>query len=178
MRKAVYILVGPKGSGKSHIGKLLEEELGIRFLPVEPLLIAHIERFGQPAEGLSRHGFDIEERAIRDVLEEQDTVIFEATGSSEYFPSVVVNLRDGYVVKLIRIHCPLDICFTRVRDRDSEGHLPVTDEMVNAINKNANLVDFDWDLEIDNSGATSNKAIVAQFAAAFYPANRQHSYRR
>lgn len=167
MKKVVFILVGPKGSGKSSIGRLLEEELGLRFLQVEPLLIAHIERFGQPAEGLHRHGFDIEERAIDDVLKEQDAVIFESTGSSEYFPGVIANLQSSYIVKLIRIHCPLDVCFSRVKNRASEGHFQVTDEMVNAINKKANLVKLEWDLELYNTGAISMKEIVATFESTF-----------
>lgn len=167
MKKTVYILVGPKGSGKSHIGKRLEATLGIQFLQVEPLLLAHIKRFGQPAEGLPRHGFDIEEQALHDILKTQHAVIFESTGSSEYFPSVITNLRATYLVKLIRIHCPLDICFARVQNRDIEGHFQVSDEMVHAINARANIVCFDWDLEIHNTNEASDAAIIAAFEASF-----------
>jgi shikimate kinase len=31
------VLVGPKGSGKSHIGRTLERELGVLFFHVEPV---------------------------------------------------------------------------------------------------------------------------------------------
>ena len=33
----LVILVGPKGSGKSHLGRLLERRFGIHFFHVEPL---------------------------------------------------------------------------------------------------------------------------------------------
>jgi shikimate kinase len=33
--KIVYLLIGPKGSGKSFIGTLMDERLGIRFIRVE-----------------------------------------------------------------------------------------------------------------------------------------------
>jgi shikimate kinase len=31
------MLVGPEGSGKSHVGRVLEKHLGVRFFHVEPL---------------------------------------------------------------------------------------------------------------------------------------------
>lgn len=35
------LLVGPKGSGKSHIGRVLERRLGVHFFHVEPLWMAY-----------------------------------------------------------------------------------------------------------------------------------------
>ena len=40
--KTVYILVGPKGSGKTFIGNALEDRLGILFIRVEKLLIEYV----------------------------------------------------------------------------------------------------------------------------------------
>ena len=85
--KTVYILIGPKGCGKSYVGTLLERELGLKFLRVEPLALAYIEQFGLPEGGLNRDGFDLEESAIHEILTTEKSVIFEATGSSIYFPS-------------------------------------------------------------------------------------------
>ena len=44
--KTVYILVGPKGSGKTFIGNALEDRLGILFIRVEKLLIEYVEKNG------------------------------------------------------------------------------------------------------------------------------------
>lgn len=41
--KTVYLLIGPKGSGKSYIGNLIENELGIKFLNVEEFFIDLLE---------------------------------------------------------------------------------------------------------------------------------------
>lgn len=162
-KKTVYILVGPKGSGKSHIGTILEQEPGLKFLRVEPLALSYIEQFGLPEGGLKRDGFDLEEAAIHEIMATDDAVIFEATGSSIYFPSVLENLGGLYTVKLVRIYCPLDICFDRVKKRDIAGHHFVSDEKIRVINEKAAGMIFDWALEIDNSGPAKKQDIITQF---------------
>jgi shikimate kinase len=37
----LVLLVGPKGSGKSHIGRILEQQLGVSFFHVEPLWMSY-----------------------------------------------------------------------------------------------------------------------------------------
>ncbi len=162
-KKTVYILVGPKGCGKSYIGSLLERRLGLTFLRVEPLAIAYIEKHGLPEGGLKRDGFDLEEAEIHKILANKKSVVFEATGSSKYFSSVLENLKQLYEVKLIRIHCPLEICYNRVKNRDQKDHHVVADDMIRAINSKADKVILDWNLEINNSGPASEEFIMLQF---------------
>src|SRR5688572_13495016 len=40
LKRMFVILVGAKGSGKSHIGRILEARLGVHFFHVEPLWLA------------------------------------------------------------------------------------------------------------------------------------------
>lgn len=163
LRKHVYILVGPKGSGKSYIGCVLEKHYGITFLPVERLLLDHVRQNRLPASPLNKDGFDIEEEAIHRILERESAVISEATGSSSHLQGFLENLGGLYDLKLIRIHCPLDICFSRVKGRKTKDHFRVTDEQLRRINKESASIEFDWDLEIDNSGPASNQDIISQF---------------
>ena len=37
MKNQLYILVGPKGSGKTHVGMLVNQHTDISFLRVEPI---------------------------------------------------------------------------------------------------------------------------------------------
>lgn len=37
MPQSLYMLIGPKGSGKTHIGILVQEHTDIRFIRVEPI---------------------------------------------------------------------------------------------------------------------------------------------
>jgi shikimate kinase len=38
--KLLYLLIGPKGSGKSHIGALVSQHTDIYFLRVEPIWLS------------------------------------------------------------------------------------------------------------------------------------------
>src|ERR1035437_2513108 len=46
----LLILVGPKGSGKTHIGTVIARHLGVRFLRVEPIFLAFDNGPGAVAE--------------------------------------------------------------------------------------------------------------------------------
>jgi shikimate kinase len=165
--KIIYFLIGPKGSGKTYIGKLLEKNFGIKFPNFEALLLNYIDEFGIPEGGFKRDSFDFEEAIVHDVLEKENYIIFEATGSSVYFPSVLDNLGSSYTLKLVRLLCPLKICFERVKTRNPEGHHLVTDEKIIEINNIASNVVLDWNLEIDNSAPASEQYIVSKFGSIF-----------
>ena len=45
--KRVLVLVGPKGAGKSTIGAVIERELGVPFVRVEPVFLAVLEALGR-----------------------------------------------------------------------------------------------------------------------------------
>jgi hypothetical protein len=43
MNKTLYMLIGPKGSGKTYIGSRIEQLTGLKFLRVEPLWLGLAE---------------------------------------------------------------------------------------------------------------------------------------
>lgn len=162
-RKSVFILVGPKGSGKTHIGLLLEKEIGLRFLSVEKLGLENTKRSKLTGYERVKESFHQEEAEIDRILALEDMMSFEATGSSEYFFTVLERLRSKYKVKLIRIFSPLETCYRRIKQRDSDAHLPVSDEILKTINEKAAKVDLDWDLMIDNSDQPPAEQIIHIF---------------
>lgn len=162
-RKAVYIFVGPKGSGKTHIGSLLEKELGLRFLSVEKLGIENTRKSKLTGDERVKESFHEEEAEIDRILALEEAMSFEATGSSEYFFTVLGRLRSKYKVRLIRIVSPLETCARRIKQRNAAAHLPVSEAMIKIINEKAAKVDLDWDLTIENSGQPSANQIVAIF---------------
>jgi len=164
-RKSVYIFVGPKGSGKTHIGSLLEKELGLKFLSVEKLGLENSKRSKLTGDERVKESFHEEEAEIDRILALQEAVSFEATGSSEYFFTVLARLRSRYEVRLIRIVSPLETCFRRISQRDAAAHLPVSEAMIKTINEKAAKVDLDWDLTIDNTDQPATSQIVAAFKA-------------
>jgi shikimate kinase len=166
-KKSVFILVGPKGSGKTYIGSLLEKETGLKFLSVEKLGLENTKRSKLTGYEREKESFHEEEAEIDRILARENAMSFEATGSSDYFLTVLGRLRSRYEVKLVRIVSPLDACYRRIKQRDAKAHLPVSEEMIKRINEKAAKVDLDWDLTIDNSGQPAGEQIVAVFKKAF-----------
>lgn len=165
--KTVFILIGPKGSGKSHVGTVLKKYFGIPFLNVDQLGLENIPKSKLLGEDLIIEGFHLEEEKIAEILQTEDSVAFEATGSHAYFFVVLNRLRSNYAVKLIRVFAPLDKCRERMATRDQTKNIPVSSELIQSINERALMVRLPWDLELDNSIDISEGTIVAAFQSKF-----------
>lgn len=161
--KTVFVLIGPKGTGKTFTGQLLEQELGIKFLNVERIGLENIAKSKLTGLQLIIETFDLEEIAMDQILMKNPNVSFESTGAHEYFYIFLDRLRTKYNVKLIRIFTPLEICSERIKQRDSSVHIPVSDEMIQIINEKAARVELSWDLVLDNSNQASKEQIVTLF---------------
>lgn len=166
-KKTVFILIGPKGSGKSHVGTVLKKYFGMPFLNVDKLGRENIPKSKLLGEDLIKEGFHFEEENIAKILQTEDSVAFEATGSHTYFFVVLNRLRSSYAVKLIRVSAPLDKCLERIATRDQTKNIPVSSELIQSINERALAVQLPWDLELDNSVDISEVAIVAAFQSKF-----------
>jgi len=166
-KKNVIILIGPKGCGKTFIGRAIEKCLGVIFIPMEPLLIDYLKNNPSVETPLPRHGFDIEEQAVRDTLRIHNSVVFEATGSSVYFPSVIGKLTIDFNVRLVRVLCPLSLCYDRVKNREQDGHFIVDEKKLIDINERAHSAIYDWDLEIKNDGTQTENDLLSKIGEYF-----------
>lgn len=106
------VLVGPKGSGKSHIGRTLERHLGVHFLHVELLWMSYYAegraagREPSIAEGIAR----VHPRIV-DALRSHEHVCVETTGAPPEIVSLFGNALNA---------APQD---ERMRGPDPEFHL-------------------------------------------------------
>jgi len=149
--KVLFMLVGPKGSGKTHIGTLVNKHTDIVFLRVEPIWL-----------GLEsgEDGWEKVEAVIDALFQKQDKVMIESLGIGEGFAKFHASLAEKYSIKLIRVYADLDTCFTRVKTRDNAEHIAVSDDRVAEFNQVASLVTYNWDLEINNNKLTPDKDIL------------------
>lgn len=152
MVKTLYMLIGPKGSGKTYIGTLIGQRTAIHFLSVEPIWLAL-----QPGED----GWQTVAALIDDLFVQYDNVMIESLGAGEPFQQFYAELANRYAVNMIRVHADLDTCLERVRNRNRANHIPVPEEQVAAYNKIAAAVEYDWAAEIDNNGPATEDAILA-----------------
>ena len=160
--KIIYILIGPKGSGKTFIGTVLNKHFGILFLRVEDLALrVKGERKFNDSDYVWEV-FGAIEREVRNNLEIDNELIFESTGLTEAFDLMLANLKRDFNVVVIRIKTDLDKCLERVKMRDDSIQINVSDENVNAINSLAVKKAFEFDGEMDNNKAGVDE-IIAEF---------------
>lgn len=152
MQRTLYLLIGPKGSGKTHIGTIVNQRTNIFFLRVEPIWLSLM-----PGED----GWKKVEEAIDSAFRSHDKVMVESLGIGGEVRACVDLLARKYSIKLIRVRTNLDTSMARVKSRDNAEHIPVSDERVGELNKLAAAVTMNWDLEIDNERFASDDKIVA-----------------
>lgn len=154
MAKILYILIGPKGSGKTYIGKRVHRYTDIHFLRVEPIWLAL-------AEG--EDGWQKAEKTIDDLFQSYEKVMIESLGAGEGFKGMLANLKAKYEVRMIKIETELPECLNRVRSRNQQDHIPVSDDKVVVYNEIAAKVEYDWYATIDNNGPAEVNDILGIF---------------
>lgn len=151
MKPMLYILIGPKGAGKTHIGTVVERHTDIRFLRVEPLWLAL--KAGE--DGWKKVEFTIDM-----LFHTHDRMMIESLGVGEGFRAMHESLARKYRVRMIRVIADLETCLARVKSRSRADHIAVSDEKVVEYNRIAAAVSCNWDLEIDNAPPASDADII------------------
>lgn len=92
MIKQIIILIGLKGSGKTYIGTLIQEKVGIKFFRVENVWLSF------KSERLSNEyileGFSLVEKEIDRLLLDTDRITIESTGTTDYFNRFINKLKN------------------------------------------------------------------------------------
>jgi dephospho-CoA kinase len=96
---------------------------------------------------------------IRKTLFSVDQLTIEATGSVIQFDQMVHNLKKDFIVKLIKVDTDPELCLQRVKARDQQNHIPVSDKQVIDINKISAQRTFDFDLIVPNNSQTDNELL-------------------
>ncbi|HET9914844.1 MAG TPA: hypothetical protein VFQ13_23340 [Anaerolineales bacterium] len=150
-QKNLFMLIGPKGSGKTHIGTIVSQYTDIVFLRVEPIWLGL-----KPDED----GWEKVEAVIDAMFQKHDKVMIESLGVGEGFTKFHASLAAKYSIKLIRVYADLETCFGRVKTRNNAEHIAVSDDKVTEFNKTAATVTYNWDLEINNNEFAVDEDII------------------
>jgi shikimate kinase len=157
--KKINILVGLKGSGKTYIGKLLQDKLNIPFLRVEDICLRINAGREINNKAYISEAFEQIEAEIRKKLASSNQITIESTASASQFDNMVLSLRKDFIVKLVKIDTDPNLCLQRVKTRDLKNHIPVSDEQIIEINKVSAMRTFDFDLIIENNNKTDKELI-------------------
>jgi len=156
-KKQIYLLIGPKGSGKSFVGALFHTYFNIPFVLVENwVLEVRKGRELDDPEYISDVFQTIEER-VRLELSEVEQLVFESTGLTDPFNKMLRNLKSDFNVTTIKINADAETCLERIGTRDPSMHINVSTEYIEEINKAVFQKDITPDYSIENIGKSSDK---------------------
>jgi shikimate kinase len=164
MKKVLYLLVGLKGAGKSHIGRLLDRHTDAVFIRVEPIWVEHLN-----SGRTDKTGWQVVEEEIDRRFADSDRILIETLGAGDDFKRFHASLSSKYEIKMIKIAADLSTCMHRVRTRDQIDHIPISDSRVEEINQIVAGIEYDWDLVIDNNGPAADQDILSAFKKILEP---------
>lgn len=152
--KQIILLIGPKGSGKTFIGSLMEEYFGILFIRVEKWLLDIRKDRDLENKSYLNEVFTIIETGIREALIREDRIVFESTGLTDNFEEMLDSLKSDFQVVMIGIKASPELCIKRVHTRDQSTHINISDPEVHYINELVFKKNRVTDFEIDNNQKT------------------------
>jgi chloramphenicol 3-O-phosphotransferase len=160
--RMLILLVGPKGAGKSHIGRLLERSLDTRFFHVEPLWMDyHATCRAQGREPIIPEGIARVHPFIEAALATHPRVSVETTGGSAEILEDLMRIGRRYGLLLARIAAPVETCLTRIEARDPTHQIPMDPSMIRKVHEIASAIDLPFDLTIDNTAAGETEILDA-----------------
>lgn len=158
--KTIFLLIGAKGSGKSFIGTLIQENFDIPFLRVEDWAKQVKRERAVTDESYLNEVFNAIENGVRDSLEKNDNVVFESTGLTDQFDKMFESLNKDFSIIKIGVIAEPDLCLQRAKIRDQSIHINVSDDQINMINSAFAKKNTATDYQIENNNKSADELIA------------------
>jgi dephospho-CoA kinase len=156
----LLLLIGPKGSGKSYIGAVLEREMGIPFLRAEPIWKAIKEDASIPATDYFQRGIDAVVAAASGLAQQHTCFSLESTGAFDNMPAFIDLFRPFSHPRLVFVKAQPETCLRRVRTRDRSIHIDVSDAYVAQVNARSFAAQLPYEATIDNDPFAPTEEIL------------------
>ncbi|MDP3868083.1 AAA family ATPase [Phenylobacterium sp.] len=161
-KTTVIVLVGPKGAGKSTIGRRLEAGLGALFVDVEAISKRVLTEMGGVIdEAYARRVFAGTVAELERLSEAHPVLTIETTGASEATGDFLAELRSRFHVVFVRVRASQPTCLARIRSRDQTAHVAVSPAMVAEMHRRSDALQLDVALEIENEDGADLDGIVS-----------------
>jgi len=160
------LLVGPKGSGKSYIGRTLEKHLGVLFFHVEPLWMSYYaECQASGRQPLISEGISKVHPLLADALRTHEHVCIETIGASAEILNDWLSLTHPSNILIVRVSAPLELCLERIVTRDQTNQVAMDLESIQQVYALSEAVQLQPDLTIENV-QLSEAEIISLFGSA------------
>jgi shikimate kinase len=155
------MLVGPKGAGKTTIGRILEREAGVTFLEVELIAKRVLEAAGGViSEDYARRAFEAIAAEVLAISNGCRIVVIETTGASAETAGFITTLQKDHVVRLVRVRATAETCAKRIVERDSSRQVEVSVELIRQMHERTESLSLQWDLELKNDPLLSAEEVL------------------
>lgn len=169
-RTRIILLVGPKGSGKTTLGRVLERQPGVHFLEVEAIAKRVLAELGGTIdERYARRAFEAIVERVDAIAPLHRTVVIETTGASAATGHFIESLRLQHDVRLVRVRAGFECCERRIAERDPSRQVAVPSELVRSMHERTEQLQLPWDLEVHNDPPLDEAAILAAFQVVLPP---------
>jgi shikimate kinase len=160
------VLVGPKGSGKSHIGRTLERALGVLFFHVEPLWMSYYaECTAAGRQPTIEEGIAKVRPRIAEVIRNHPHVCVETTGASPEILNDLLSLCPPSQTLVVKVWAPLSLCLERIATRDPTHQIPMDSEGIRKVYELSSTAVYTPTFTVENTGL-SDADIVSSFKSA------------
>ena len=160
-RAEILLLVGPKGAGKTTIGRILERQVGAYFLEVELIAKRVLDATGGVInEDYARQAFEAIAAEVLAISDGRRMVVIETTGASSETAGFIAKLRQDHVVRLVRVHSNAETCAKRIAERDPARQVEVPVELIREMHERTESCRLEWDLELNNDPPLSAEEVL------------------
>jgi shikimate kinase len=160
------LIVGHKGSGKSHIGRKLEKHLGILFFHVEPEWMSYYaECQASGRQPLISEGVARLHPLLVDALRTHEHVCVETTGASAEILNDWLSLTPPSNTLIVRVSAPLELCLERIVARDQTNQVAMDVESIRQVHALSEVGHLQADLTLENV-ELSEAEIISLFKSA------------
>lgn len=161
----VIVLVGPKGSGKTTIARVLERLPDVRFLEVEAIAKRVLAEMGNKIdEHYARRAFDAIVAEVDAIDRAHRVIVLETTGASAETPRLLEGLAQRHPVDLVRVRAGAATCARRIAERDPSRQILVAPELVREMHERSEALELPWALDIVNDPPLAREEIERLFA--------------
>lgn len=166
----IVVLVGPKGSGKTTIGRMLEARSGVVFLEAEAIALRVLaDHDGTIDERYARRALTAIVDAATELARARHVVVIETTGASDHADWFLDELRRRCRVSLVRVHATVETCAGRIAARDRARHVPVDPALIRAMHARTEALRWPWDAEVHNDRPVTREALDRLLGPLFEP---------
>lgn len=154
----IIVLIGPKGAGKSYIGRLIERIYGYFFLHTE-LIFLEVKKRNLPFENYVATGYQLVQEAVEALVQQKHCVVFETIGVADACLALLAYLKKKYTVVFIQVHVSSHVALERVFSRDQTHQIQLERAIVAHMNEQSLQMKLDYDLILENERATDAQLI-------------------